>query len=311
MSAATGSAAVRSHRPSWWRATYVQVLIAILLGTLLGWALPSAGVQVKPLGDLFIRLVRMLLVPIVFATVTVGVAKMTDLKQLGRVGLITVLYFEIASTLALIIGLIVGNVFKPGAGINADLAHADLSSIAAFTKPQVTSGFDVILNIVPESIVQAFARGDMLPVLFFSLLFGHWSIAGGQCWAGCGGRSRLASSWSVFYDGRYHAARAFRGLWSNGIYGGPLRAFIAFLPRPANGLRICDMCPVYTAYSRRHCANSRLQHLQIPSNDKIRNRHRFRNLLVRDSSPATRLKTRACGLFATSCWVSHANRDHL
>jgi aerobic C4-dicarboxylate transport protein len=157
----------------WWRAIYVQVLIAIALGTLLGWAAPSLGVEVRPLGDLFIRLVRMLLIPIVFATVTVGIAKMSNLKQLGRVGVLTLLYFEIMSSLALIVGLVIANLVRPGAGINADLSHANLGSIASYTKPHVgSSGIDLVLNIVPESIVQAFAQGEMLPVLFFAVMFG-------------------------------------------------------------------------------------------------------------------------------------------
>jgi len=159
------------QRKRLWHSIYFQVLLAIAVGIGLGWADPYIGTQMKVFGDLFIRCVRMLLVPIVFATITVGIARMVDLKQLGRVGLRTVIYFEVASTLALAIGLIVGNVFKPGDGINADLSHADMSSIAKFTKPHA-SMTDSILHVVPDSIVQSFANGDILPVLLFSVLFG-------------------------------------------------------------------------------------------------------------------------------------------
>jgi aerobic C4-dicarboxylate transport protein len=155
-----------------WRTLYAQVLFAVALGIAFGWAYPRLGVQVKVLGDLFIRLVRMLLVPIVFASVATGIARLSDLKELGRIGVRTVLYFEIVSTLALLIGVLVANLVKPGAGLNADLSRADTSTIAPYMKQESASGIDFIVNIVPDNMVQALAKGDILPVLFIAVLFG-------------------------------------------------------------------------------------------------------------------------------------------
>lgn len=150
---------------------YFQVLIGVAAGIAVGWLFPSVAVPLKSLGDFFIRCVKMLLVPIVFATIAVGIARMTDIKELGRVGIKTILYFELASTAALIIGMIVGNVFAPGAGLNVDPATIDTKSIAGFSKP-ATSFFDSIFHLVPDNIVRAFSNGDILPVLVFAVLFG-------------------------------------------------------------------------------------------------------------------------------------------
>ncbi|TFW30379.1 C4-dicarboxylate transporter DctA [Duganella callida] len=152
---------------------YVQVLIAIVAGTILGHYMPGLGEQLKPLGDLFIKLIKMLLAPIIFASIVVGVARMNDVHSAGRVGLKAVLYFEVASTFALAIGLVVVNLFKPGAGMNIDPAHIDGASVATYAQKAHQQGgaLDFIINIVPNSVVGAFANGDMLPIIFFGLLF--------------------------------------------------------------------------------------------------------------------------------------------
>ncbi|SAL04541.1 sodium:dicarboxylate symporter [Caballeronia arationis] len=150
---------------------YVQVLIGIIAGILLGHFYPDIGSQLKPLGDLFIKLIRMLLAPIIFASVVVGIARMSDLHEAGRVGLRAVLYFEVASTIALLVGLVVVNLVKPGAGMNIDPAHIDGSAIATYTQAAKQHGtLDFLMSIVPNSIVGAFANGEILPVIFFSLL---------------------------------------------------------------------------------------------------------------------------------------------
>lgn len=150
---------------------YVQVLIGIIAGILLGHFAPDIGTQLKPLGDLFIKLIRMLLAPIIFASVVVGIARMHDIHEAGRVGVKAVIYFEIASTLALGIGLLVVNVFKPGHGMNIDPAHLDSGAIKAYTSAaQHHNVMDFFMSIVPNTIVGAFANGEMLPIIFFSIL---------------------------------------------------------------------------------------------------------------------------------------------
>jgi DAACS family dicarboxylate/amino acid:cation (Na+ or H+) symporter/aerobic C4-dicarboxylate transport protein len=150
---------------------YVQVLIGIIAGILVGHFYPDIGSQLKPLGDLFIKLIRMLLAPIIFASVVVGIARMSDLHEAGRVGVKAVLYFEVASTIALAIGLAVVNVLKPGSGMNIDPAHIDSSAIAGYTHAAQQHGMlDFFMSIVPSSIVGAFANGEILPIIFFSLL---------------------------------------------------------------------------------------------------------------------------------------------
>lgn len=152
---------------------YVQVLIAIVLGALLGHFAPATGAAMKPLGDAFIKLVKMMIAPIVFATVVVGIAKMGDMKEVGRVGLKALLYFEAVTTLALVIGLVVANLFRPGDGINADPSTLDASAVASYaTNAKSMSFVDFILKCIPESVGGAFASGEILPVLLFAVLFG-------------------------------------------------------------------------------------------------------------------------------------------
>jgi aerobic C4-dicarboxylate transport protein len=152
---------------------YLQVLVAVALGALLGALHPSLGAAMKPLGDGFIKLVKMLIAPIVFATVVTGIAKMGDLRRVGRIGLKGIVYFEILTTFALALGLVIGEIARPGAGMNVDPAALDTSAIAGYT----TSGHalnttDFLLNIIPKDVADAFARGDILQVLLFSILFG-------------------------------------------------------------------------------------------------------------------------------------------
>jgi aerobic C4-dicarboxylate transport protein len=164
---------LRSERRPWHKHLYVQVLVAIALGVLLGHFYPKEAVAMKPLGDGFIKLIKMMIAPIVFATVVVGIAKMGDMKKVGRVGFKALIYFEAVSTLALVIGLVVINVMKPGAGVNADVSTLDTSAVATYTSQgKSMSAVDLILHIIPDSVVGAFATGEILQVLLFSVLFG-------------------------------------------------------------------------------------------------------------------------------------------
>jgi len=156
-----------------YKVLYVQVLIAIVLGVLLGVFYPELGTAMKPLGDGFIKLIKMIIAPVIFCTVVAGIAGMQDMKKIGRVGGKALIYFEVVSTFALAIGLIVANLAKPGAGFNVDPAHLDSSSIAQYTTnahAQTTTEF--IMHIIPTTFVDAFATGNILQVLLVAILFG-------------------------------------------------------------------------------------------------------------------------------------------
>lgn len=155
------------------RSLYVQVLIAIVAGVLLGWQNPELGAQLKPLGDAFIKLIKMLIGPIIFTTVVVGIAGLSDMKKVGRVGVKALIYFEVVTTLALIIGLVVVNWMQPGAGINADPATLDAKSVAQYTSAAShSSTVDWLLHIIPNAFVGAFVEGELLQVLLIALLCG-------------------------------------------------------------------------------------------------------------------------------------------
>ena len=164
------------HDPSpkpLYKSLYVQVIFAIVVGILLGHFYPEAGTAMKPLGDGFIKLIKMIIAPIIFCTVVVGIAGMEDMKRVGKTGGYALLYFEIVSTIALIVGLLVVNLVKPGEGMNVDPASLDTRSIAAFTGPGKMQGtVDFLLNVIPNTVVDAFAKGEMLQVLLFAVMFG-------------------------------------------------------------------------------------------------------------------------------------------
>ncbi|MGE3955792.1 MAG: dicarboxylate/amino acid:cation symporter [Vicinamibacterales bacterium] len=152
---------------------YFQVLVAIAIGVVLGAVAPERGAAMKPLGDGFIKLVKMMIAPIVFTTVVAGIAHMGEMRDVGRIGLRALVYFEAVSTLALIIGLVVVTILRPGAGLGFDPASADLNSVKAYTTAsEHLSTVDFVLNVIPDTIVGGFARGEVLQVLFFSVLFG-------------------------------------------------------------------------------------------------------------------------------------------
>lgn len=152
---------------------YFQVLLAITIGITLGHFYPDTGTAMQPLGTAFIKLIKMIIAPIIFCTVVIGIAGMEDMKRVGKTGGYALLYFEIVSTIALVIGLVVINVVQPGNGMHIDPASLDQKSISKYTAPgQMQTVTDFMLNIIPTSVFDAFARGDMLQVLFFSILFG-------------------------------------------------------------------------------------------------------------------------------------------
>ncbi|AOZ50186.1 dicarboxylate/amino acid:cation symporter [Chromobacterium vaccinii] len=152
---------------------YVQVLIAIALGVTLGALAPDLGAKMKPLGDAFIKLIKMMIAPIIFATVVVGIAKMGDMKEVGRVGVKALFYFEAVTTLALVIGLVVVNLLQPGSGLNIDPHTLHAKDIAKYTAgAKEMNTVDFLLHIIPDTVVGAFASGEILQVLTFSVLLG-------------------------------------------------------------------------------------------------------------------------------------------
>lgn len=163
------------------KSLYFQVLVAIAIGVGLGHFYPETGAAMKPFGDAFIKLIKMIIAPIIFCTIVVGIAGMEDMKKVGKTGGYAVLYFEVVSTIALIIGLIVVNVWAPGSGMNVDPSTLDTKGIDKYVGPgKMQSTTDFLINIIPTSVVDAFAKGDMLQVLFFSILFGYAMHAFGE-----------------------------------------------------------------------------------------------------------------------------------
>jgi aerobic C4-dicarboxylate transport protein len=161
------------QRQASYQLLYVQVLVAILLGVVIGWLKPDLGKELKPLGDAFIVLIKMMIAPIIFCTVVHGISSMGDLKRVGRVGLKAMIYFEVVSTLALAVGLIVGEILKPGAGFNIDPASIDPKAVATYvTKAKADGIVQHLMAIIPDNYLGALTHGDILQVLLVSILSG-------------------------------------------------------------------------------------------------------------------------------------------
>ena len=156
-----------------YRSLYFQVITAIVIGVLLGHFYPETGTAMKPLGDGFIKLIKMIIAPIIFCTVVVGIAGMEDMKKVGKTGGLALLYFEVVSSIALVVGLVVINVVQPGVGMNIDANSLDTKGIAAYTGPgKMVSTTDFLLNVIPSTVVDAFAKGEILQVLLVAVMFG-------------------------------------------------------------------------------------------------------------------------------------------
>src|SRR5271170_3150175 len=171
---AASAGTVRRNRPKrWYAQLWVYVLLGMVLGIILGKFDPSLGVRMQPLGDAFIKAIRMLIAPIIFCTVVHGIARMADMARVGRVALKAIIYFEVLTTVALIIGLAAVNIWKPGRGMNVDLAHVDTSSVQAYiAHPQAEGVTQFLINIIPGTFVGAFTEGNVLQALFISVLCG-------------------------------------------------------------------------------------------------------------------------------------------
>jgi aerobic C4-dicarboxylate transport protein len=170
---AAGSTARAAQRRPWYTVLYVQVLIAIALGVALGYFFPKTGAVMRPLGDAFVALIRMMIAPVIFCTVVHGIASVRDMTKIGRVGLKTLVYFEVISTLALAIGLIVGELVHPGSGFNIDASTLDPKAVASYAARAKEDGVVAhLLAIIPNSYVDALAKGDLLQVLLVAILTG-------------------------------------------------------------------------------------------------------------------------------------------
>jgi aerobic C4-dicarboxylate transport protein len=177
--AARGKHVVQQKK--FYQTLYFRVLCAIVIGVLLGHFWPKLGADMKPLGDGFIKLIKMLIAPIIFCTVVTGIASMESMKRVGRVGLMAIVYFEILTTIALIVGMIVMNVLQPGVGMNVDPAMLDQKAVAVYAKAGAEqSTIEFVMNVIPNTVVDAFAKGEILQVLLFSILFGFGLFALGD-----------------------------------------------------------------------------------------------------------------------------------
>jgi len=160
-------------RSGWWKTLYVQVIAAIAIGVLLGWLRPDLGTQMEPLGKAFIALVKMIIAPVIFLTVALGIAQMGELKKVGRVGFKAILYFEVLTTVALVIGLVVANLVQPGAHMGIDPTSLDAASIADYKHKAEEAGvMAFVLDIIPKGFVSAFTEGNLLQVLLVAVLTG-------------------------------------------------------------------------------------------------------------------------------------------
>ncbi|MDM0074037.1 dicarboxylate/amino acid:cation symporter [Variovorax sp. J2P1-59] len=165
--------AAPGKKPAIYKSLYVQVITAVVIGVLLGHFFPSVGETMKPLGDAFIKLIKMMIAPIIFCTVVVGIAGMEDMKKVGKTGGLALLYFEVVSSIALVVGLVLVNLLQPGAGMNVDPASLDTRALAAYTGPGKMEGtVDFLMHIIPNTVVDAFAKGEILQVLLIAVLFG-------------------------------------------------------------------------------------------------------------------------------------------
>jgi aerobic C4-dicarboxylate transport protein len=168
-------AGVKSSSPGvpFYRKLYVQVLAAVVVGALLGYVAPNFSVGLKPFGDAFVKAIKVVVGPIIFTTIALGIAQMRDIRRVANVGVKALIYFEIASTLALIIGMIVGNVWQIGAGLNADPAAFDPKVVEHYASVAKNIGLqEFLLSIIPNSFVEPFVKGDIMPVLFVAVLLG-------------------------------------------------------------------------------------------------------------------------------------------
>ena len=241
-----------------YRHLYFWVLVAILAGGLLGYAEPDTAVQLKPLGDGFIALVKMMISPIIFCTVVLGIAGAGDMKKVGRVGAKALIYFEVVSTIALVIGLVVINLLQPGAGFNADPATLDANAVADYAKrASAQSTTDFILNIIPTTFLNAFTgSGDLLQVLLVAHPVRLRDDAHGRTRSASASFHRGVLTHLLFHDERADEAGADRRRRRDGLYHRPVRHRFAAAARRPDGQLLPDMLPLHPGRARQYRSRS-------------------------------------------------------
>ena len=260
---------------------YIQVLTAITLGVLLGHFQPEWAVTMKPLGDGFIKLIKMIIAPIIFCTVVTGIAGMQDMEKVGRVGIKALLYFEAVSTLALIIGLLVVHLIQPGAGMNVDASTLDTKNLTAYTAAAKTQGtVEFLLNIIPTSMVDAFAKGVILQVLLFSLLFRFFLGRNERYRSGSGVFHQQSGAGVVRYRRDHYEAGADRSIRGDVVYDRQVRCGVAGTVGETDGQLLPDLPVVHfyrTGTDRPFC---RFQYCQVHCLYKGRTLHRAWYLIL-------------------------------
>lgn len=264
------------------KSLYFQVLTAITLGILLGHFYPDLGAEMKPLGDGFVKLIKMIIAPVIFCTVVTGIAGMESMKAVGRTGAIALLYFEIVSTIALIIGTVIVNLVQPGAGMNVDPGTLDAKAVAVYAEQAQQQGIiPFLLDIIPGSVIGAFASGNILQVLLFAVLFGF-------------ALHRLGEKGQLIFNVIDSFSRVIFGIINMIMRLAPLGAFgaMAFTigkygvgttgaTRPADRVLLHYLYPVRGGGVGQHRPRQRLQHLQIRQLHQRRTVDRAGDLVVR------------------------------
>ena len=257
------STSVRSRKPIY-RHLYFQVLTAIALGVALGHFYPDLGAAMKPLGDIFIKAVKMIISPVIFCTVVHGIASAGDLKRVGKIGLKALIYFEVLTTIALLIGLVSMNVVQPGVGMNVDPATLDPKGVASVTASSATSmsAVDYFMHIVPNTFLSAFSEGEILQVLFVSLLF---AVALNML----GSRAKplvdmIDMTANVLFGiVEYNESSAGRCIWCNGVYCRKVRIGIARSYAQDDRRLLHNVHFLCGSGSGHYCLAGWFQHLQV------------------------------------------------
>ena len=228
MTVTTAAPATARRKNPWWAQLWVWVLIAMALGIALGIAAPDLAGQMGPLGDAFIKLIRMLIAPIIFCTVVTGIAHMADMARVGRVAIKAIIYFEVMTTVALIIGLLAVNILQPGAGMNVDVSKLNPSVVEPYVKLTHEVGFvPFLVNVIPSSFVGAFTEGNILQVLFIAVLSRlRPGLARRTGQAPCGRHRRRVED-ALRHRRHRDVDGADRGIWCDRLYGRQVRRRLA------------------------------------------------------------------------------------
>jgi aerobic C4-dicarboxylate transport protein len=294
--AQAGQAGTQPGSPElpFYRVLWVQVLLAIVAAVALGYLRPERAVAMKPLGDAFVRLVTMIITLIIFCTVVTGIAGMENLKKVGRVGGMALLYFEVVSTLALLIGLLVGNLVHPGSGFNVDVATLDVKSVADYAgQARAQTVTDFLMHIIPTTVFDPFTKGDILQVVLIAILFGF-------ALATVGPRSKLLVD---LVDALTHAVF---GVVNILMKFAPIGAFGA-MAYTVGKFGLASLGPRAGC----NCLGGWLQHLPFPVSHQGGDSAGAGDKFVRNRDPHFDVEAGTTGLFEVAGGTSYPNRLHL